>query len=114
MKAPRFLLGATLLFWAWQTGLWWLGAAAAIAVESASWTQSKWEFSQSDLDRVWNLCVALFLGATIYAFVSGENLTAVGDLLRDNSASSRLATINQSKRSLFQLLQWLPLMFLPM
>ena len=71
-------------------------------------------FAQPDLDRVWNLCVALFLGATVYAFLSSDNLAVVSELMKDNSALSRLATINQSKRSLFLLLQWLPMMFLPM
>jgi transglutaminase-like putative cysteine protease len=114
MRFPRFLLGAGLLFWGWQTDLLWLGFGAALAVESARFIKTRWSFSQSDLDRVWNLCVALFLGATIYAFLSNDSVTAMGDLLKDNSASNRLATLNQSKRSLFQLLQWLPAMFLPM
>ena len=113
MKAPPLLLGASLVFWGWQTGLLWIGLAAALALEGARWAKMRWHFSQPDLDRVWNLCVAFFLGATIYAFFSSENLNAVGDWIRDNSATSRLATLNQSKRSLFQLLQWLPIMFLP-
>lgn len=85
----------------------------ALLLEGASWLKRRWSFTQSDLDRLWNLCVALFLGGTIYAFFSTENLNAVGELVKDGSASGRLATLNQSKRSLFQLLQWLPLMFLP-
>jgi protein-glutamine gamma-glutamyltransferase len=114
MKTPPLLLGAALAFWGWQTGLLWLGLAAGVLLELPHLTSARWAFSQADLDRVWNLCVALFLGATILAFFSGDNLTALGDLFKDNSPSSRLATLNQSKRSLFQLLQWLPLMFLPM
>jgi transglutaminase-like putative cysteine protease len=114
MKPPPLMLGLGLLFWGWQTGLFWLGAGAAALVEAPQLLQARWEFSQADLDRVWNLCVALFLGATLYAFLSSDNLTAMGDWMREATASSRLATLNQSKRSLFQLLQWLPLMFLPM
>lgn len=113
MKTPPFLLGAALLFWGWQTGLLWVGAATGLLLESSHWVRARWRFSQADLDRVWNLCVALFLGATLYAFFSTDSLTAVSGLWKDNSASSRLATINQSKRSLFQLLQWLPLLFIP-
>lgn len=113
MRAPRWLLGAAMLFWGWQTEWLWLGALAALLLESPHWASSRWDLTQADLDRVWNLCVALFLGATVYVFLSGDNLTAVGELLKDNSASSRLATLNQSKRNFFQLLQWLPLMFLP-
>ena len=113
MKTPPLLTGAALLFWGWATGLVWLGAAAAAVIEAPHLLKARWEFSQPDLDRIWNLCVALFLGATIYAFASSDNLRAVGELIRDDSGSSRLATLNQSKRSLFQLLQWLPLMFLP-
>lgn len=113
MRCPPLILGAALLLWGWQTDLIWIALAAAAAVESPRFLPARWEFSQADLDRIWNLCVALFLGATIYAFASSENLTAVEELLKDNSSSSRLATLNQSKRSLFQLLQWFPLMFLP-
>ena len=68
MKTPRLLLGAALLFWGWQTGLFWLGVAAAVGLESSHIIKARWKFSQPDLDRVWNLCVALFLGATLYAF----------------------------------------------
>ena len=114
MRPYPFLVGGALLFWGWQSDLLWLGAAAALTLEAAHWLKARWDFTQPDLDRVWNLCVALFLGATIFAFFSGDNLTVVGDLLQENSPSSRLATLNQSKRSLFQLLQWLPIMFLPM
>ncbi|MHC1767813.1 MAG: transglutaminase domain-containing protein [Verrucomicrobiia bacterium] len=114
MRAPPFLIGAALVFWGWHTGLFWVGAAAAVVLEASYHIKVRWEFSQSDLDRVWNLCVALFLGATVFAFFSGDSLGVINELIKDNSASSRLATINQSKRSLFQLLQWLPIMFLPM
>ncbi len=114
MRAPPFLIGAALVFWGWHTGLFWVGAAGAVVVEASHYIKVRWEFSQTDLDRVWNLCVALFLGATIFAFFSSENMGVVSELIKDNSASSRLATINQSKRSLFQLMQWLPIMFLPM
>src|SRR6476646_10611946 len=114
MRPPRLLLGAALLFWGWQTDLLWLGATAGIVIEAAAFLKTRFTFSQADLDRVWNLCVALFLAATIYAFLSSDNVDAVSNLLKEHSPSSRLATLNQSKRSLFQLLQWLPLMFLPM
>lgn len=114
MSMPAGLLGAALVFWGWETGLFWIGLAAALSVEASRVLKVRWDFPQSDLDRVWNLCVALFLGGTIYAFFSNDNLAAVSGLLDDNSVSNRLATINQSKRSLFLLLQWLPVMFLPM
>jgi protein-glutamine gamma-glutamyltransferase len=113
MRPPPFLLGAALLFWGWQAELFWVGLAAAVALEGSHLLRVRWEFAQPDLDRVWNFCVALFLGATVYVFFSGENVMTFGDLVRENSPASRLATLNQSKRSLFLLLQWLPAMFLP-
>ena len=113
LKPPPLLIGLALLLWGWEAELVWVGIVAALALEAPRVLATRWQFSQADLDRIWNLCVALFLGATIYAFASSDNLSAVNDLLRENSMSSRIATINQSKRSLFQLLQWLPLMFLP-
>jgi transglutaminase-like putative cysteine protease len=113
MKVPPGLTGAALLLWGWEAGLPWLGVLMAAIMEAPHVLKARWQFSQADLDRVWNLCVALFLGATIYAFVSRDNFNAVSQLLRESSSTNRLGTLNQSKRSLFQLLQWLPLMFLP-
>ena len=67
MTTPPLLLGATLLFWGWQTGLPWLGALAAFAIESSRVFRARWDFPQSDLDRIYNLCTALFFGCCFLA-----------------------------------------------
>ncbi|MBI4024948.1 MAG: transglutaminase domain-containing protein [Verrucomicrobia bacterium] len=90
MKTPPFLMGAALLFWGWQTGLMVFGAIAAIFLESSRFVAWRWEFSNTGLNRVWDLCVFLFLGVTIYCYFS-----------------------DQARSALFVLLEWSPMIFLP-
>ncbi|MBM3841293.1 MAG: hypothetical protein FJ398_25740 [Verrucomicrobia bacterium] len=113
MKPPGLLLGATLLFWGWQTGLPWLGALAALLLESSRWVRVRWDFSQGDLDRLWNFCVALFFGVAIFAFASNDGLHAVGTLVGDSSLAERSEALNKGARSVLLFFQWLPLTFLP-
>jgi len=53
MKPPPFLLGATLLFWGWQSGFLIVGAAMAVALESARFVKDRWELADEDLSRIW-------------------------------------------------------------
>lgn len=114
MNTPPFLLGATLVFWGWQVGLLWVGAIVAALLEGARWIQARWDFSQEDLDRVWNLSMVLFLGAAVFAFASGDGMGMFGEYLNANSPAKRISALNKSGRVALQLLQWLPLPFLPM
>ena len=72
MSTPPLLLGATLLFWGWQTGTLWLGVLAALALESCRLTRARWDFPQSDLNRIFNLCTAMFLGSWVIAFATSD------------------------------------------
>jgi hypothetical protein len=113
MNTPSLLLGATLLFWGWQAGLFWLGMLLAVAIEVPRLVRARWTFAQADLDRIWNLCVLLFFGAIVVAFVANDGARAVGGLASDNSMASRLEAANKGARSVVLVLQWLPLTFLP-
>ncbi len=65
MKTPPLLLAATLLFWGWQADfLVWAGAMA-ILVESARLIPFRLNFSDTDLNRIWDLCGLLFVGAYV-------------------------------------------------
>ena len=91
MKTPPLLLAATLLFWGWQTDfLLWAGVMA-ILLESSRLIHFRLSFSDTDLNRIWDLCGLLFAGAYV--------------IIR-NSVDIRLPA--------FVFPQWLPFVFFPM
>src|SRR5688572_5651175 len=113
MNTPPFLLAATLLFWGWQTSLLWLGVLLALLMECPRIIRARWNFAQADLDRIFNLCVLLFLGAVVIVFVANDGARVVADLANENNTARRLSAMNKGARSFVVVLQWLPLTFLP-
>lgn len=114
MTTPPLLLGATLLFWGWASGLLWLGALAALAVEAPRFAHNRLHFAQADLDRIWNLCSVLFFGAFVVAFVNADGATALTIVMDNNSFANRIEALNKGGRSVILVLLWLPVIFLPM
>ncbi len=90
MKTPPLLVGAALLFWGWQTGHAMLGGLAALILEGARLARWRWELSEEDYYRLSDLCAGLLLTLAFYFYISEE--------------------ISQSP---FFLMQWLPLVLLP-
>ncbi|MDH5638925.1 MAG: transglutaminase domain-containing protein [Nitrospinota bacterium] len=90
MKPPPLLLGATAIFWGWQTGLIIPGILVAIAMEGRSLATSRLAFSLREYRMIWNLCALIALAS--FAFSLSEGIRT-GMFLR--------------------LFQWVPLMFLP-
>jgi len=72
MKTPPFLLGATLLFWGWQTGFLMAGAVMALVLESSRFVKTRWDLSDEDFHRIWTFCTLLILAAAIFAFTLNE------------------------------------------
>jgi hypothetical protein len=91
MKTPPLLLGASLIFWGWQTGLFVLGTIMALVLEGSRLVKSRWEFSSSDFNRIRDLCILLFLGMLIYIYAS-----------------------KKSTHAILVVIQWLPLALLPL
>jgi protein-glutamine gamma-glutamyltransferase len=91
MKTPPWLMGGALLFWGWENGLLIWGALLAAALEGARLTRTRWEFSNADLNRISDLCGALFLGAALLLYSTQDRLVFV-----------------------FKLAQWLPFCFFPL
>ena len=58
------------------------------------------QVAQTDLDRIWNLSVLLFLGVAVYAFAAGDGTAIFGELLRANTPANRLSTLNQQPASI--------------
>ena len=80
MKTPPLLLAAALLLWGWQTGFWFVAILLAALLEGSRLVRARWDFSQADFNRIWNLCGLLFAGAAIYVFASTDGAGAMAGL----------------------------------
>lgn len=112
MRTPPFLIGVALLFWGWQSGQWFFAVPMAAALEGSRFLRARWEFSQTDYHRIWNLCTALFFGATIYIITAKEGGGAVAGLFQA-SAGARSEALSKTSRSALLLFQWFPIIFFP-
>ncbi len=91
MNTPPLMLGASLMFWGWHTGLLALAMVMALVLEASRLIRLRWDLSPSDFNRISDLCTVLFLGMVIYLFVSERSTPAI-----------------------LGILQWLPLTFFPL
>jgi hypothetical protein len=91
MKMPTLLLGAGLLFWGWQTGLWLLAVPIALILEGARFVEWRWDLSEADFRRIFNLCIVLLVIFVVY-----------------------LMRTDRSPSFIFGLMQWLPAIFFPL
>ena len=77
MKTPPLLLGASLLFWGWQTGLLYLGVVMALALEGSRLVKWRLELSPSDFNRISDLCTVVLLGLFVYHYASLKSPKAI-------------------------------------
>lgn len=113
IKPPPLLLGATLFFWGWQAGLWWVGAVMGVLVEMAQVVKARWDFSNEDFERIWTLCSLLLLAMVLFAFTQNDGLSSFGNLLDDaNTGTQRRATV-ATARTASNVMRWLPMVFFP-
>ncbi len=91
MRPPALLVGAALLFWGWQAGLLLPAVAAALLLEGARLARWRWELSRGDFNRVSDLSSLVFVGIVVY-----------------------LGATREAPRALTLLVQWLPLILLPL
>lgn len=84
---PRFLLGASLLFWGWQSHLLSFAIPMAMLLEAARSVQGRWVFSDKDFNRVADVSALLWVVSAFYLFSQ------------------------YSIHGLFTLLNWLPFLF---
>lgn len=111
LKTPPLLTGAALLFWGWQTGFLFFATIMAVIVEASRLARARWDFSQTDYNRIWNLCAVLFLGVAVYCFASNDGADAVSGMF--GPPSKRSAALLKTTRSVLLLFQWLPVIFFP-
>ena len=79
---PSPLLGVALVFWGWQTGLLPVGIVMAVALEARMLTQSRWDLSRHDFNRVSDLSAVLLVVMAVYEVVANEMARAVTGIIQ--------------------------------
>lgn len=110
MKTPPFLLFAALLFWGWQSDFLWVGAILGIALESARFTNWRWELEDTDFNRIWSFCVLLTVALAGYVFTTNDENGGLNGLLHGHTARN---AINASVLTATRFLRWLPMTTFP-
>jgi len=77
VNTPGLFLGATILFWGAQTGLWLVAVPLALVLEGARATTRRWDFSTTDFSRAADLCTAIVLAVGVVLYVAFGNPNAV-------------------------------------
>lgn len=113
MKPPPLLLGATLLFWGWQSGFLVVGAILGVILESARVTKTRWEFSDEDFSRVWTFCALLLLASALYAFTANEGPSSFGGFFSDANHITTTRASSATARTTGAMMRWLPMIFFP-
>lgn len=91
MKTPPLLLGASLIFWGWQIGLWPLAVIMAVVLEGSRLVKLRLELAQADFHRISDVCTLILLGMFAYVYAS-----------------------NRSAHAIVIIFQWLPLACIPL
>jgi transglutaminase-like putative cysteine protease len=88
MNTPPLLIAAALLFWGWRTEWWAIAMGFGVLFELSRALKFRWEFTDKEYSRVFDVCTLLFGGSVIYLRFS-EEITKSG----------------------FVLFQWMPVIF---
>jgi transglutaminase-like putative cysteine protease len=91
VSTPPLLIAAALAFWGWQAGVLLPALGAAALLEGARLSRWRWELSRADFNRISDLSSLVFVGLVVY-----------------------LAATSEPARALTLLVQWLPLILLPL
>lgn len=110
-RTPPFLLGATVLFWGWQTGFLPVAAVMAVMLEAPRWVKLRWEISNDDFSRIWTLCTLLFLASALFAFTANEGPVEFRGFLQNPNPNSTRSAGVASARTAAALIRWLPMTF---
>jgi hypothetical protein len=111
MKTPPLLLGATLLFWGWQTGYLPAGLAIGVILEASRSINARWEFSDEDFRRIWFFCTLVFLAAAVYAFTSNQGPSGFRNFFDNPNFFTQRNASTATSRTAASLVRWLPMVF---
>jgi protein-glutamine gamma-glutamyltransferase len=109
LRTPPLLLGAALLFWGWQSGLFLVSALLAVVLESSRVVGLRWELSEKDFRRLWDFCTLLFVTVGVFLFASGEGPQAILGLFANASPASQNYMMQQTAQALMVLFRCLPM-----
>lgn len=111
MKTPPLLLGATLVFWGWQTGYLPVGLALGVVLEASRSIKARWEFSDDDFTRIWTFCTLVFLAAAVYAFTSNRGPAGFRNFFDNPNFFTQRNASTATARTAASLVRWLPMIF---
>lgn len=111
MKTPPLLLGATLVFWGWQTGYLAAGLLIGVILEASRSIKARWEFSDEDFTRIWTFCTLVFLAAAVYAFTSNQGPSGFRNFFDNPNFFTQRNASTATARTAASLVRWLPMVF---
>jgi len=111
MKTPPLLLGATLVFWGWNTNYLWVGVALGLVLEASRLLRNGWEVTEEDFNRIWTFCTLLFLASTVYAFTSNDGPSDFRGFFENPNPWTTRNAGTASARTAASLIRWLPMTF---
>ncbi len=113
MKPPRFLLGAGLVFWGWQTGFLAIGVTLAVLLEAVHLVSTRLEFSDDDFTRIWTFCTLLVIVSAFYSFSTNGGPESFRGLFNDPNFRTQASAGHSSARTAVMLLRSLPMTLFP-
>jgi len=111
MKTPPLLLGATLVFWGWQSGFLEVGALMAIVLEGSRVFKTRWDFTDQDFTRIWTFCSLLLLASLVYAFSANKGPSDFSEFFQNPSFITQRNAGTASARTAAATMRWLPMIF---
>jgi hypothetical protein len=114
VQPPPLLIGATLMFWGWQTGHWVVAVVLAVVLEAARWVRVRWEFSDEDFRRIWALCSVFLLVALFWAFTANDGPSAFGQLVDSPGFWNQRRAGQVTTATAASVFRWLPLLMFPL
>ena len=111
MKTPPFLIGATLVFWGWQTGFLPVGIIMAAILESARFIKTRWEYTDDEFARIWTFCNLLLLAALIFAFSDNNGPSGFSQLFENLNSNSEKVAGTAGNLTADAVIRWLPMIF---
>ncbi|MDX1594862.1 MAG: hypothetical protein R3298_11475, partial [Gammaproteobacteria bacterium] len=79
---PPLLVGVTVLFWGWQTGLLVAAVPLALALEGPRWTDRRLELRTAPLARVFDFGLLAGIGLAGYLILTGSPTEGIARVLR--------------------------------
>lgn len=113
MRAPPLLIGLTLMFWGYQSGMLWASSLMAILFEVSFIWRQRWQLDRGDYYRVWDFCTVLFVASALYCFVSRDTTNDLMEFFQATNFSKRNQVMNNAFATAFIFFQWMPMVFFP-